>query len=443
MSDTEKAIQAENLAKCYRIGMKEKMPDSIASAVFGFLTNPFRNFRKYRSLYRFDDLSPNDNSSPTDIIWALKGVSFEIHHGEIVGIIGRNGAGKSTLLKILSRIISPTYGRARIRGRMSSLLEVGTGFNPELTGRENVYLNGTVLGMTKKEVDRKFDEIVDFSGIEKFIDTPVKRYSSGMQVRLAFSVAAHLEPEILLVDEVLAVGDAAFQNKCLGKMRHCSKEGQTVLLVSHNMAAIQTLCSSVILLDQGRVCHRGPTSEVVSKYLEAIDEAGLVPIAERTDREGAGQFRFESLAILDDKGRPLDFAVMGEDVYFRVRFTIPEPKMNMPVPLEVGILIRNHLDSIVTTLASFFTDESPIGIENVRELTCFVPKLPLVAGQYRLELWCATSMENQDWLKNAATLRVEEGNYFRSSHTWRPRADWHGCIVIPQKWYDSKFWRSL
>jgi len=435
MSDPKKAIQVENLAKCYRIGAKKDRSDTMAEAVFGFLRNPLKNYRKYRSLYRFDDLSPNDNSSSNDIIWALKGISFEISRGEIVGIIGRNGAGKSTLLKILSKITSPTYGRARIRGRISSLLEVGTGFNPELTGRENVYLNGTILGMMKREVDRKFDEIVDFSGVEQFIDTPVKRYSSGMVVRLAFSVAAHLEPEILLVDEVLAVGDAAFQSKCLGKMENASRQGKTVLLVSHNMAAIQTLCSSAILLDQGRICRNGPATEVVSEYLKTIDSVSVVPIAERTDRTGAGKFRFESLVILDNQSRHCDFGVTGKDLYFRLQFATPSSDVIMSVPLEIGILIRDHHDTLITTLASFFTDESPIGIKNVQEVTCFVPKLPLLAGQYRIDLWCATSAEEQDWLKNAAILRVETGNYFRSSQTWQPRADRHGCVVIPQKWY--------
>ncbi len=432
--DTEKAIQAEGLTKCYRIGVKEKIPDSLAKLVFNFLKNPLTNYQKYRSLYRFDDLNPNDSSTPHDIVWALKGVSFEIPWGEVVGIIGSNGAGKSTLLKILSKITCPTHGRARICGRISNLLEVGTGFNPELTGRENVYLNGTVLGMKKKEVDRKFDEIVDFSGVEKFIDTPVKRYSSGMLVRLAFSVAAHLEPEILLVDEVLAVGDAAFQSKCLEKMHSSSRQGQTVILVSHNMAAIQTLCTSAILLDQGKICKKGPATEVVSEYLKTIDMDSSVPIADRTDRQGVGQFRFKNLTIFDDQKRKCDFAVTGKDYYFRVQFSTPEPKIKMSVPLEIGILIRDQQDSVVTTLASFFTDESPIGIENVCEVTCFVPNLPLLAGQYRIDLWCATSSEEQDWLKNAILLRVEAGNYFYSAHTWRPRADRHGCVVIPQKW---------
>ena len=247
MSLKDFAIKAEKISKCYRIGLKEEMHDSIAGAVFDFLKSPLKNYRKYRSLYKFEEIkNGNPNTSAADIIWALKDVSFEVKQGEVLGIIGRNGAGKSTLLKILCKITDPTSGVAEIRGRVSSLLEVGTGFHPELTGRENIYLNGTILGMTKKEVDHKFDEIVDFSGMEKFIETPVKRYSSGMKVRLAFSVAAHLEPEILLIDEVLAVGDADFQKKCLSKMEDVGQEGRTVLFVSHNMPAITRLCKRAI-----------------------------------------------------------------------------------------------------------------------------------------------------------------------------------------------------
>jgi len=437
--DADKAIQVENLTKCYRIGVKEKIPDSMASLLFNFLKNPLKNYQKYRSLYTFDDMSPNDESIPSDVIWALKGVSFEIPWGEVVGIIGGNGAGKSTLLKILSRITCPTNGNARIRGRVSSLLEVGTGFNHELTGRENVYLNGTVLGMKKKEVDRKFDEIVDFSGVEKFIDTPVKRYSSGMLVRLAFSVAAHLDPEILLVDEVLAVGDAAFQRKCLEKMESSSKQGQTVLLVSHNMAAIQTLCTSAIFLKHGKIVYKGSANDVVSRYLQTNNDYITTPIAQRADRKGAGRIKFDKLDILNTKGEILSFTVTGEDIFFRLKFKISNQLKTMQVPLEITIRICDENGNIVTALSSFFTDESPIGIESIREVTCFIPNLPLLKGQYSLSLWCATSVEQQDWVENAMRLVVEEGNYFNSSRTWRPLPKRHGHLAIPQKWYDSTF----
>jgi len=273
MSTKDIAIKAENLSKIYRIWLKENTHDTLGGALFDFLKSPLKNYRKYRSLYRFDDINPNSDShsstNPSDIIWALRDISFEVKRGEVVGIIGRNGAGKSTLLKIFCRITDPTNGLAEIRGRVSSLLEVGTGFHQELTGRENVYLNGTILGMKKTEVDRKFDEIVEFSGVEKFIDTPVKRYSSGMKVRLAFAVAAHLEPEILIIDEVLAVGDADFQKKCLNKMQDVGQQGRTVLFVSHNIPAVTRLCERTILLDEGRLLEDGRSHQVVSAYLSS------------------------------------------------------------------------------------------------------------------------------------------------------------------------------
>ena len=241
---TKKAITVDNLSKVYRIGLEGATNDSFGRAMIDFVRRPFSNYKKYRSLYRFSDEELSNSYAGEDILWALNDVSFNVDQGEVVGIVGVNGAGKSTLLKVLSNITPPTMGTIKIRGRVSSLLEVGTGFHPELTGRENVYLNSTILGMRKKEVDDKFDEIVDFSGVEKFLDTPVKRYSMGMRVRLAFAVAAHLEPEILIIDEVLAVGDAEFQKKCLSKMEDVGKEGRTVLFVSHNMAAVTRLCFS-------------------------------------------------------------------------------------------------------------------------------------------------------------------------------------------------------
>lgn len=249
------AIKIENLGKRYRIGGKESYL-SLRDALVKTAKLPYRLLAGKESLKKY-------------YFWALKDVSFEVKKGEVVGIIGRNGAGKSTLLKILSRITEPTTGRAILRGRVSSLLEVGTGFHPELTGRENVYLNGAVLGMKKREIQEKFDDIVEFSGVEKFLDTPLKRYSSGMQVRLAFSVAAYLEPEILLVDEVLAVGDVSFQRKCLDKMDKVSKEGRTVLFVSHNMPAITRLCERAVLLDEGKIIQDGPSHRVVNVYLQS------------------------------------------------------------------------------------------------------------------------------------------------------------------------------
>jgi lipopolysaccharide transport system ATP-binding protein len=261
MSDT--TIRVDNLGKMYRIGAAEKQSRNGWRALGDLAMSPFDYLRRM-------------GRPPTEeeTLWALRDVSFEVKRGEVVGIIGRNGAGKTTLLKILSRITEPTEGRAEIHGRVGSLLEVGTGFHPELTGRENIYLNGAILGMRKVEIDHKFDEIVDFSGIEKFIDTPVKRYSSGMYVRLAFAVAAHLEPEILLVDEVLAVGDVAFQKKCLGKMGDVAKAGRTVLLVSHNMASMTQLCPNCIWLDCGQIKQMGETSPIVRNYVATFDASG-------------------------------------------------------------------------------------------------------------------------------------------------------------------------
>ncbi|MEQ8463046.1 ABC transporter ATP-binding protein [Coleofasciculus sp. E1-EBD-02] len=258
MSDT--VIQVENLSKKYIIGHQQQ---ERYTALRDVMANGAKSLGQ-RLLKPWGKQSANP---AYEEFWALKDVSFEVKQGDRIGIIGRNGAGKSTLLKILSRITEPTTGRIRIKGRVASLLEVGTGFHPELTGRENIFLNGAILGMSKAEIRRKFDEIVDFAGIEKFLDTPVKRYSSGMYVRLAFAVAAHLEPEILIVDEVLAVGDAQFQKKCLGKMDEVGREGRTVLFVSHNMGTLKALCHSAILFCQGRILHQGITSQVVDSYL--------------------------------------------------------------------------------------------------------------------------------------------------------------------------------
>ena len=263
-------ITVENISKAFYIGSKEDTADSLMGAIANVLMSPLKNWKQLRKLNTFGQ---KDDASP-DVYWALKDVSFDVREGEVLGIIGRNGAGKSTLLKVLSRITEPTRGKVKMRGRVSSLLEVGTGFHPDLSGRENIYLNGTILGMTKKEIDRKFDEIVDFSGVERFLDTPIKRYSSGMKVRLAFAVAAHLEPEILIIDEVLAVGDAEFQKKCMGKMQDVAKGGRTVLFVSHSMAAIQSLCNKGIVLEAGSVAYDGPVDGAIDKYLEQLESIG-------------------------------------------------------------------------------------------------------------------------------------------------------------------------
>jgi lipopolysaccharide transport system ATP-binding protein len=297
------AIKVENISKVYRIGLKDQIHDSLGGALIDFLKSPLKNFRTYRSLYNFKDIEKNNGNSTDSIIWALKDISFQVNQGEVIGIIGRNGAGKSTLLKVLSKITSPTTGRAVVHGKISSLLEVGTGFHPELTGRENIYLNATILGMRKIEVDRKFDEIVDFSGIEKFIDTPVKRYSSGMKIRLGFSVAAHLEPDILVIDEVLAVGDADFQKKCLNKMEDVGKQGRTVLFVSHNMSAVTRLCGRCIHIEGGRLIEDGLPDTVVKNYL--CSDLGTMAERKWPDPDtapGGDKARLRAVRVRSDEG---------------------------------------------------------------------------------------------------------------------------------------------
>jgi lipopolysaccharide transport system ATP-binding protein len=326
MSESDIAIRADGLSKVYRIGLKEQRHDSFGGMLIDFVRSPLTNYRKYRSLYKFDDVAEANGEANRDVLWALRNVSFDVKRGEVVGIIGRNGAGKSTLLKVLTRITPPTRGYAEIRGRVSSLLEVGTGFHQELTGRENVYLNGTILGMTKAEVNRKFDDIVEFSGVERFLDTPVKRYSSGMAVRLAFAVAAHLEPEILIVDEVLAVGDAAFQRKCINKMQDVSRAGRTVLFVSHNMPAIAALCSRAIMLSGGSVLMDGPTHEVVGRYLTS--DAGTPCSREWGDpatAPGADVARLHSVRVVDSGGCTAPSVDIKEPIGVEMVFDVLKP----------------------------------------------------------------------------------------------------------------------
>jgi lipopolysaccharide transport system ATP-binding protein len=295
---SETAISVSGLSKRYRLGGKQERHDTLTGALVDLARRPLANLRSLKSLTTFSDDDTED-----DTLWALRDVSFDIKSGETVGIIGSNGAGKSTLLKILSRITQPSHGSALVNGRVSSLLEVGTGFHPDLTGRENVFLNGAILGMSRKEIERKFDDIVEFSDVERFIDTPVKRYSSGMTLRLAFSVAAHLEPEILMVDEVLAVGDIRFQKKCLGKMSEVAKTGRTVLYVAHNMPAISRLCQRAILMGRGRVVQDGPVHDVISAYLNS----GLGTSASREwsdlkQAPGGDIVRLCAVRILDEDG---------------------------------------------------------------------------------------------------------------------------------------------
>jgi lipopolysaccharide transport system ATP-binding protein len=314
-------LRVEGLGKSYRIGEREPYK-ALRDVITDTLTAPVRLARGIRRA----------KPAPTDRIWALSDVSFDVRQGEVLGLIGRNGAGKSTLLKVLSRITEPTEGQVTLRGRVGSLLEVGTGFHPELTGRENIFLNGTILGMRRAEIARRFDEIVEFSGVERFLDTPVKRYSSGMQVRLAFAVAAHLEPEILLVDEVLAVGDAEFQERCLGKMRDVTREGRTVVFVSHNLAAVRSLCTRALLLEQGQLVFDGSADDAVDRYLQraggARDSAvveGDALAARLTKSRVYGDsplFRCNRIAILDEGGTPSVSFRSDDEATVAIDFTV-------------------------------------------------------------------------------------------------------------------------
>ncbi len=328
----DSAIVVENMSKLYRLGVEKHSGDNLVTAMASFFRNPLGNYRRHRSLYDFRDVdiagleSGTESDSRADILWAVKDISFEVPRGQILGIVGQNGAGKSTLLKILSRITSPTSGRAIIRGRVGSLLEVGTGFHQELTGRENVYLNGTILGLRKKEVDKLFDEIVDFAGIERFLDTPVKRYSSGMKVRLGFAVAAHLEPEVLIVDEVLAVGDAEFKRKCLGKMESIGEQGRTILFVSHNMPQVTRLCNRVIMIENGGIVKDGGPHEVVEAYLSAGKHrvaAREWPVLE--EAPGGQVARLRSVSVRNEKNQVSDTMDIRKPVTVQVEFDCLTP----------------------------------------------------------------------------------------------------------------------
>ncbi len=327
MLKKDEAILVENISKVYRLGQKAELHDNLARTFFEFFRNPLKNYRTYRSLYKFSDeeLDSKGYVNDSNILWAVRDVSFRAKQGERIGIVGRNGAGKSTLLKLLCQVTDPTRGRAMVRGKISSLLEVGTGFHQELTGRENVYLNGTILGMKRSEVKRKFDAIVAFSGVEKFIDTPVKRYSSGMKVRLAFSVAAHLEPELLIVDEVLAVGDADFQKKCLDKMESVGKQGRTVLFVSHNMAAISRLCQRAILLEKGRVVEDGPSNQVVAAYMTSGTGTSAARVWEEPQKAPHGRYtRLLAIKIKTEDGEVSDVVDIRRPFMVEMTFDVVE-----------------------------------------------------------------------------------------------------------------------
>ncbi len=343
--------------------------------------------------------------------WALKDINFEVKQGDKLGIIGRNGAGKSTLLKIMSRIVMPTTGRIEYEGRIASLLEVGTGFHPELTGRENIFLNGSILGMRKPEIKSKFDEIVAFAEVEAFLDTPVKRYSSGMYVRLAFAVAAHLEPEILIVDEVLAVGDSAFQKKCLGKMKDVSSQGRTILFVSHNMAAIQNLCDKCLYLKNGQTITQGNTIDVLPIYLKASMESQLLKLSDREDRSGNGKLRFKAFDLKSEKNENIVAASCGDFVSLQLEVEAVADLSNVIVSIGVD----DNMGHRVAHFSNEVTDQIFEKIsKGVKHINIAVPKFPLKSGEYTFTLFSTVNGDVADWIQDAGSFTVEPGDFFRS-----------------------------
>jgi lipopolysaccharide transport system ATP-binding protein len=410
-------IRLEKVSKQYRIRRPQASYKTLRETLTNAVALPLRHWLPTsKSTGRLADAGT---------FWALSDISLEIQQGEVVGIIGRNGAGKSTLLKILSRITEPTTGVGELHGRIGSLLEVGTGFHPELSGRENIYLNGAILGMKRHEISGKLDEIIAFAEVEQFVDTPVKHYSSGMYLRLAFAVAAHLEPEILLVDEVLAVGDAAFQKKCLGKMQNVADKGLTVLFVSHNMAAVQALCSRGIVLSQGRVASDTSVHDAVRSYFAAFTNGAMQPLTVRTDRKGDGQVRFTACWLENAQGVRIEKALVGEDVRFCFAYKAARPLRNVHVQFslqeQVGDLIVNCN-----------TSEAGQDLELVPEegvFTCDIKKFPLRAARYTGNLVCKVQSSLADWIVGAFIADIEEGDFYGTGKLAE-----EGKIFLPQAW---------
>src|SRR2546428_2503609 len=414
MSDI--AIRVESLSKLYRIGARQERYYTLRDTLTEAVARPFQKLASF-----FSRNGAGSRTLDASSIWALKDVSFEVKRGEVLGIIGRNGAGKSTLLKILSRITEPTEGRVRIRGRVGSLLEVGTGFHCELTGRENIFLNGAILGMRRAEIERRFDEIVAFAEVEKFIDTPVKHYSSGMYLRLAFAVAAHLEPEILIVDEVLAVGDAVFQKKCLGKMENVTKEGRTVLFVSHNMTTIQSLCHRALWLDAGKLIDEGPTQTVVQHYLQSAASMASIPLDQREDRTGDKSVRFISLSLEStDPDKVIHpMSCLKVTLHYRSEKPLRSPIFIVEIYdyTNVGIYVLNS--DAVGGLPEVLPPEGCV--------VCLTAPISLTPGRCYINLALLKGAALADYVQYAGHLDVEADDVYGSGKV--PGRNWVLCAL--------------
>ncbi|MDD5595517.1 MAG: ABC transporter ATP-binding protein [Candidatus Omnitrophica bacterium] len=405
------AISVENISKRYVIGDKLPKYELLIENAPRIFTGLFRARKKKQA------------------IWALQDVTFEVKRGEVIGIIGRNGAGKSTLLKIISRIVEPTGGRVTICGKVGAILEIGAGFHEELSGRENIYLNGAILGMGKKEIRNKFDEIVEFSGVEKFLDTPIKYYSSGMHLRLAFSIAANLDSEILLVDELLAVGDVEFQNKCFGKIRQVTEHGRTVLFVSHNMTAINAFCSSALLLESGRIAALGNKEEVISKYLETVYKLVNTELQQRNDRQGDGRMRFTRYWLENAKGQRTTAFRSGESAVICVQYSSNnEDKLrNVSVAFALKDYMFNQITDLANRVSANIWDELP----SSGVIRCKMARLPLVPGRYMFNVFSRVNGIIADWIIDAGIFEVEAGSFFQNGKLPDPG---QGNILIDQSW---------
>jgi lipopolysaccharide transport system ATP-binding protein len=414
---TNPAITVEKLGKEYHIGLKERKHTTFREALIESAKAPLKRLQRL------------SGRTTDDRFWALRDVSFDVPHGEVLGIIGRNGAGKSTLLKILSRITEPTSGRATINGRVASLLEVGTGFHNELTGRENVYLNGAILGMSRTEITRKFDEIVDFAGVERFLDTPIKRYSSGMKVRLAFAVAAHLEPEILIIDEVLAVGDQEFQAKCLGKMNDVATSGRTVLFVSHNMAAVESLCSRVALLQDGQMIADGETHAIIADYLtlNGVHNSGCVDLSCHGGRKKRYQQVMDRVALLDEFDRPLTSVSMGDGLSVSVSFA----SSGLAFCPVLGVVVKNSVGTAVFGVNNRLVNGFRFEKKQSGVIYCHFASLPLMPGIYSIDLYLGDEHQNLDAVTDAVTFEVVPADVYGTGKLPRSKA---GLIFWDATW---------